>query len=130
MMNILIIESEKETLGEDRIDHFFSQNKLYQQDIDQVRIVTEEEAKLPETFAWVVDKKPLIITENKNLLTYLTGRQSESIPYFLGALDLHIGQFPSNEEVLSIKHLMQNFNQNQLLPEQKQVFRILGELIK
>lgn len=130
MINILIIESEKETQGEDRIDRFFSQNNLYQQDIDQVKIVTEKEAKLAETFEWVVNNRPLVITENKELLTYLTGRQSESIPYFLGALDLHIGQIQASDEVLSIKHLLSNFNQNQLSADQRQVFKILGELIR
>ncbi len=130
MMNVLIIESAKETQGEDRIDRFFSQNNLYQQDIDQIRIITEAEARRSDTFDWVIKKRPLVITDNKELLTFLTGRQSESIPYFLGALDLHVGQFPNNDEVLSIKHLMQNIVQSQISSEQAQVFKILGELIK
>lgn len=129
-MNILVVESEKETVGEDRIDQFFTQNNLYQQDIDQVKIITEVEAHSPEVLEWVYIHRPLVISENKELIAFLTGRQSESIPYFLGALDLHIAQIPKTNEVLSIKHLMQQLKSNQLQEEQKQIFQILGELIK
>lgn len=101
--------------------------------------VTAREVFLHEIFPWVLEHRPLVVTDSATwkgspellgqVFAHLTGRSAEAVQYFLFEMGVEIKSVSLTQGLLSLKDLLKVLGQVELSEGQRLRLQVLGELI-